>query len=620
MNFRRFFSSSVSPALLRWAGLAVALAWGGEVFRLFEFLELRTYDARVRHRARRSAPLAKELLLVTIDPQSEELLGPFPWPHQVYEAFRSQMDVLGVRGAFFTLYFHREEPVERGGPSRSRLYLIRPYTATEMYSLWKPPRVTGWQTLPPELSSTNVVVSFSTVVSNREDGIYRALQGRVLDATTNESFLSLEALFAADILGVDASAIRLPLDAEGRWFLSRGSVPLPSVSFVDVLSAEPDSEVGRLLKDRWLIVGMSGIPNVGAVPTPFGHRTALELRAAAVNALLTGETIRPRRLLFSGVLIGGLAAIFGVLGIFWGRRGISVRSVLGVGIGGAIVYGIVAESVFVIEGTWLPMASPFVFLGTTTLTWAFAVNAERLRVAQRRALQSEREAAFGIMAAQVRHEVRNLLHSIRSPAEMLRRNFQKGDPLNLCNRPEALIAEMDVIIERTEKLSALVENELSFFQPGSLNPTVQDVWDVVESAVSLLADEMAQAKILLRREVPPLRLQARVDAERLRLVFVNLLRNAVQAMPQGGILTIAYAERVVKKRGKCLVLSVQDTGVGMEPEQLDHLFEPFYTTKARGLGLGLLNARSIVEAHQGEIRVHSVKNKGTTFEVFLPAV
>jgi signal transduction histidine kinase len=605
--------------LVRWVLVTAVLAFCAEAFRLFDFLELRTYDIRVRHRATRRAPVADELVVVAIDAKSEDLLGPFPWPHQVYSAFRAQLDALGVRGAFFALYFNREEAVEATDANRSRLYLIRPYTTTEMRSLWKPPRVAGWQSLPSGLTSANTVTAFSTIVSSREDGTYRYIQARVLDEATDRPIESLEARFAADVLGVDVSSLRLPLDSEGRLLLPRGSVEAPTVSFVDVLNAERDSDLATLLRDSWLVVGASDVPMVGAVQTPFGHRTALELRAVAVNALLTGDTIQPRRLVVSASLLTLLATGFAVLGAFWRRREMSVRRVVSVGFAALFAYGIVAEGVFVLFGTWLAMVAPFAFVGATTLAWAFAVDAARLRTAQQRALQSEREAAFGVMAAQVRHEVRNLLNSIRAPAEMLRRNFQRNDPLNLRDRPDALVDEMNVIIERTDKLSELVENELSFLKPGSLEPTEQDAWIIVESALALVSDELAKAGIEVHRDVPATRSRSNVDADKLRVVFVNLLRNAVQAMPQGGILTLVYEERVIRARGRCVVLSVSDSGVGMDAEQLERMFEPFYTTKARGLGLGLVNVRNVVDAHHGEIRVRSAKDKGTTFEVLLPA-
>jgi len=604
------------PALVRWVVVAFLFAWGGEQLHLFDFLELRTYDLRLRHRAARPAPVSDKIVVVEMDAKSEELLGPFPWPHQVYSAFRSQLGALGAQGAFFALYFNREEPVEGGEATPSRLYLIRPYTTVETRSFTSPPRVTGWQFLPEELATTNTVASFSTITSSREDGTYRFMQGRVLDAATGESIVSLEMRFAADVLGVDVASLRAPLDEEGRLLLPRGRVEAPTVSFVDVLDAEPGSEVARLLGGRWAIVGASEVPNVGAVQTPFGHRTALELRTVAINALLTGDTIQPRRWGISTGLLTALAVGLGALGALW--REIAVRSVLLLGGAVGLIYGLAAEGAFVAWGRWLPMIAPSVLIGTTTLAWVFAVDAARLRAAQQRALRSEREAAFGLMAAQVRHEVRNLLNSIRSPAEMLRRNFQRNDPLNLRNRPDALVAEMNVIIERTEKLSELIENELSFLKPSTLVPTAQDVWNIVEGAMALLADELTQAGVEVRREVPPTRSLVNVDADKLRMVFVNLIRNAVQAMGPGGILTLTYSERVFRKRGRCVVLSVSDTGVGMDAEELERVFEPFYTTKARGLGLGLVNVKHIIDAHHGDIRVQSAKNKGTTFEVILP--
>jgi signal transduction histidine kinase len=109
---------------------------------------------------------------------------------------------------------------------------------------------------------------------------------------------------------------------------------------------------------------------------------------------------------------------------------------------------------------------------------------------------------------------------------------------------------------------------------------------------------------------------AMVDPAKMRVVFVNLIRNAMQAMPDGGDLHLAYA--TVSSPQPRVSVQVQDNGIGIDSERVEQLFEPFHTTKARGLGLGLFNVNHIVATHSGEIRAHGAPGEGATFEVLVP--
>jgi len=104
-----------------------------------------------------------------------------------------------------------------------------------------------------------------------------------------------------------------------------------------------------------------------------------------------------------------------------------------------------------------------------------------------------------------------------------------------------------------------------------------------------------------------------VDADKLRQVLINLMNNAVQAMPDGGQMSLVSAQR-----NGDVFISVQDTGIGIEAQDLERVFEPLFTTKAKGIGLGLALVKLLVEAHQGEIDVASERGKGTVFTVRLP--
>jgi signal transduction histidine kinase len=611
-------NGSTRATLARWVLVALAVGLASEALGLFEFAELRTYDIRVAQRAERAAAASPALTVVAIDDKSEDVLGPFPWPHAVYASLVARLREASCRGVLFSLVFNREEPGQRTWRTHGLpVYLIRPYLTPYSSARGRLPSVWNWHVLPSEFSSPDVVSSFSVLQSNREDGVYRSSQAVVRDGVTGRTVYSLEMRFAADILGVTPEEVAVPHDREGRVYLPRGKTDLATVSFADVLSGDIE-EMRRTFGGTWAIVGASASPNVSVLQTPFGTQTALDLRAAAVNAMVVGEVVLPRTRTGVAAAFAGWAVVLSIAAVWAGtRRSPPTWAVVAAGGAAVLVHVSVSVAVFQWAGLWLPIVSPSVFLGATTLACAFAANAARLRLAQRRALRAEREAAFGVMSAQVRHELRNLLNSIRAPADMVRRNFARGDPLRMRDHPEAICAEMDTIVERVMKLSDMVENELSFLSPSSFRLEEGDLWEVARSALDLVRRDIESAGIVVRTDAPAERARVRIDADKMRVVFVNLVRNAMQAMPEGGILTVAYEATQRRFRPPSVLVRVQDTGVGMDSEQQAHLFEPFYTTKARGLGLGLLNARNIVEAHGGEIRVRSRKGEGAVFEVVL---
>ncbi|MEO2003693.1 MAG: ATP-binding protein, partial [Candidatus Poribacteria bacterium] len=252
----------------------------------------------------------------------------------------------------------------------------------------------------------------------------------------------------------------------------------------------------------------------------------------------------------------------------------------------------------------------------TGMAWTLSLNVARATLAERRAMQVEREAAFGVMSAQVRHEVRNLLNSIRGPAEMVRTNFLRGDPLKLAGDHDALVTEMDVIVSRVTQLSDMIDNELTYFHPNTFQLEPQDLWDIAMEARDTLSDDLRDANVTVDAQAPPKRPTVMADPAKMHVAFMNLIRNAVQAMPDGGDLRLEYGTATAPRPG--VFVRVSDTGVGIDTSRLEQLFEPFYTTKARGLGLGLFNVNHIVTTHSGQIRAYGAVGGGATFEVFLP--
>ncbi len=223
--------------------------------------------------------------------------------------------------------------------------------------------------------------------------------------------------------------------------------------------------------------------------------------------------------------------------------------------------------------------------------------------------RSERFAAIGKMAAGIAHEIRNPLASMSGSIQMLSQNTEL-DPIG-----ERL---MGIVLRETDRLNALITDFLQFARPNP--PQLEKV------QLAALLDELVQVFGYLHHPgegestpVPDVRFEAppdlwcEADPRQLKQVFWNLLNNATQAMPDGGPVRI-----VAQRRGNAITVSVIDTGLGIPNEALDRIFDPFYSTKEQGTGLGLAQVLRIVEEHGGHIDVFSTPGEGSRFVVHLP--
>jgi signal transduction histidine kinase len=237
---------------------------------------------------------------------------------------------------------------------------------------------------------------------------------------------------------------------------------------------------------------------------------------------------------------------------------------------------------------------------------ALVAREDSLREAQARLLQSERLAAIGRMAAHVSHEVRNPLSSIGLNVELLEEELRNANP-----ETRDLLGAVHREIDR---LGAVTEEYLRVARLPNPHLLPEDVADVVRGAVQLLSPELKAAAVRVVLELDEGLPLVAMDEAQMRQVLINLLKNAREAMPNGGCVRIA-----AHANAGGIELSVCDDGVGMEPEQKERIFDLFYTTKQRGSGLGLPLTQQIVVAHGGHIRCESSPGNGTTFTLFLPA-
>ncbi|MFQ5876648.1 MAG: GAF domain-containing protein [Acidobacteriota bacterium] len=230
----------------------------------------------------------------------------------------------------------------------------------------------------------------------------------------------------------------------------------------------------------------------------------------------------------------------------------------------------------------------------------------RLHKAQYDMMQSERMAAIGTLASSLAHEVRNPLNSISLQMVLLSRRMARIE------RPaQAEIAELVETMRREiDRLNDLVGEFLSLSSVDRLSRRNWDPEDVAREVVMLMAPVAREKGIRLTQELAGCLPRIPLDHEKIKQVLINLVRNAIEAMPNGGLLTVSS-----RRSNRSVVLGVADTGVGIQPD-LD-VFDFFTTTKSGGTGLGLPIARRIVEAHGGSLTYESRPGRGSTFLVTL---
>jgi signal transduction histidine kinase len=238
--------------------------------------------------------------------------------------------------------------------------------------------------------------------------------------------------------------------------------------------------------------------------------------------------------------------------------------------------------------------------------YAVGIDVTEEQEVLRRMLRAERLAAIGTLAAGLAHEVRNPLNSATLQLAVLRRRVERSD----CS-PEAVKPIVEVIEAEIKRLERLVSEFLAFVHPRPLDMKPTDVVDLCRGVLTFLRPEAETAKVDLRTHfaavLPPLS----VDPERLRQVLLNLVRNAIEAMPGGGILTVR-----TRAAPNHVEIDVEDTGFGFADET--PIFDAFYTTKPSGTGLGLSIVHRIIADHGGTIRVQS-RPGNTCFTLVLPA-
>jgi len=233
---------------------------------------------------------------------------------------------------------------------------------------------------------------------------------------------------------------------------------------------------------------------------------------------------------------------------------------------------------------------------------------EQLPAAERQQLLRQ-YAEIATLAGGLAHEIKNPLGTITMNLELIEEDLQQGESA----RDKRMLRQIRTIQQQCQNLVSILDEFLKFARAGQLETEVSDLNREVREFCSFLEAEASGKGVEISPHldgaIPPVKL----DRPLFRQVLVNLGLNAIQAMPQGGML-----ELLTSRQGDRVILELIDNGKGMDAKTQERIFEAFFSTRPGGSGLGLPTVRKIIEAHQGEIGVQSEPGKGTRFRISLP--
>lgn len=235
----------------------------------------------------------------------------------------------------------------------------------------------------------------------------------------------------------------------------------------------------------------------------------------------------------------------------------------------------------------------------------FEFAEKELSRTQQRLLRSERLAAVGNLVQGIAHEIRNPITTIGGFAHRIKRD--------MCTDNEKLEGYADIILHEAQRLEKVLTDIHEFAELLSAEPTLSDLNTILARVKEEFSAISRESGIQVRTKISEDLPRITMDAEQIEFALYNILENAVESMTEGGILTLEV--RMVSGR---VVIAVSDTGCGIDTENLDAVYDPFFTSKTRGAGLGLTMVHQIVMNHCGRISIESEKAKGTTVMVELP--
>jgi signal transduction histidine kinase len=237
---------------------------------------------------------------------------------------------------------------------------------------------------------------------------------------------------------------------------------------------------------------------------------------------------------------------------------------------------------------------------------------ENLKQSQDTLRRADRLSSLGLLTAGLAHEIRNPLVAIRTFTQLLPERYDDA---------EFREGFQGLALKEVDRICGLINDLLSFARPSKPNVAPENVNDVVDNIARILETQAKEKGMAILREFSDSLPKVWIDREQMKQVFMNLILNAIQAMQEGG--SISIATRAVSRSGtepsgEFVQVEVRDTGIGIPEANVQHIFDPFFTSKDEGSGLGLAVSHQIVQEHGGFVTVESTVGKGTAFFVHVP--
>lgn len=229
---------------------------------------------------------------------------------------------------------------------------------------------------------------------------------------------------------------------------------------------------------------------------------------------------------------------------------------------------------------------------------------------ERQLIKAERLSTIGKMTAQIAHEIKNPLGSISLNAELIKEEISQFKGASDTTEADKLL---NSIMSEVDRLTRIIEGYLQFARFPKSESSLEDINDIIEEVSNFLTLEAYTDRIVVKKDLDTNLPHVPIDRRQIKQAILNITRNAFEAMPNGGELRITTANK-----GKEIEIAISDTGPGIPDEELDRIFDPFYSTKDTGTGLGLSIAHQIIGEHKGKIVCNSEKGKGATFTIRLP--
>jgi len=612
VNFKIPTIIAVCIGIALFLSLVSALDW-------LEFAELHVLRSAMLIQAKYSPKeTSPELALIRIDRESERMLGTLPWSYEILMPLckilkKSEANAVGLFAQF-----------------------DRPKNITDCDNLFTAHH-------PQSTSLTHIELY-------PEDGIYKA---KLLD----QGRYSLELMLVCHYLGVDINqldnrihrrksfrfgryllieppdtkSLRIPVDKEGQMlinFAAKSRLP-DMASFVDVLNADNAVKDGPSVVDlqkyngKIVLIGAKDATGTAMRNTPFGVMSEFDLHAHAMNTILSGSFIT--RLTKRGGTVYILVTCLGLaMVLLWlDQREVRRRYILASSLF-FCVHVIVSIIAFVKFGFWLNWLSPAIALALCGVAAKMAsshlelkATYEELRETQSQLIQAEteaeRQAIVDRISRTIFHDVKNRINAMHLSLQNAHRILSTGGSRS--DGYEQAIEKIGRSISLNEKIMPIMKNTLDFFNiklDQRMNPAA-----IVRNACKSMEDELEESGVNLIVHGDGRFPDINLNEERLFLAFQNLMKNACEAMPQGGNLEVKMGFSYEQNQ---IVIEISDTGIGIPETEFSRIFDWLYTTKTGGQGIGLAIAKINIEAHRGRIDVRSKVGEGTTFTVILPAV